>query len=91
MNVLKVCKGLSRLSRFKLDTAYKNVQTHFPSQQEIMVGSMYQAETPAGLCKYKDNEKGELVFPLLTSAYLNVTLYKLWATQRYIDQIKCYW
>lgn len=23
-----------------------------------MVGSMYQAETPAGLCKYKDNEKG---------------------------------
>lgn len=31
------------------------------SQQEIMVGSMYQAETPAGLCKYKDNEKGEVV------------------------------
>lgn len=26
--------------------------------QEIMVGSMYQAETPAGLCKYKNNEKG---------------------------------
>lgn len=25
-----------------------------------MVGSMYQAETPVGLCKYKDNEKGEL-------------------------------
>uniref|UniRef100_A0A3Q3F0L1 Mesoderm induction early response protein 1 n=1 Tax=Labrus bergylta TaxID=56723 RepID=A0A3Q3F0L1_9LABR len=24
---------------------------------EIMVGSMYQAETPVGLCKYKDNEK----------------------------------
>lgn len=23
-----------------------------------MVGSMYQAETPVGLCKYKDNEKG---------------------------------
>lgn len=22
------------------------------------MGSMYQAETPAGLCKYKDNEKG---------------------------------
>lgn len=21
---------------------------------------MYQAETPAGLCKYKDNEKGKL-------------------------------
>lgn len=21
---------------------------------------MYQAETPVGLCKYKDNEKGEL-------------------------------
>lgn len=29
-------------------------------QQEIMVGSMYQAETPVGLCKYKDNEKGKL-------------------------------
>ncbi|XP_051254107.1 mesoderm induction early response protein 1b isoform X4 [Dicentrarchus labrax] len=25
--------------------------------EEIMVGSMYQAETPVGLCKYKDNEK----------------------------------
>lgn len=24
-----------------------------------MVGSMYQAETPVGLCKYKDNEKGD--------------------------------
>lgn len=31
----------------------------FIPQQEIMVGSMYQAETPAGLCKYKDNEKGK--------------------------------
>lgn len=27
-----------------------------------MVGSMYQAETPAGLCKYKDNEKGTREF-----------------------------
>lgn len=27
--------------------------------QEIMVGSMYQAETPIGLCKYKENEKGK--------------------------------
>lgn len=26
-----------------------------------MVGSMYQAETPAGLCKYKDNEKGKFL------------------------------
>ncbi|KAG5276071.1 hypothetical protein AALO_G00127580 [Alosa alosa] len=26
-------------------------------KKEIMVGSMYQAETPSGLCKYKDNEK----------------------------------
>uniref|UniRef100_A0A8C2CIJ0 Mesoderm induction early response 1a, transcriptional regulator n=1 Tax=Cyprinus carpio TaxID=7962 RepID=A0A8C2CIJ0_CYPCA len=25
--------------------------------QEIMVGSMYQAQTPVGLCRYKDNEK----------------------------------
>lgn len=26
-----------------------------------MVGSMYQAETPVGLCKYKENEKGEFL------------------------------
>ncbi|XP_041697529.1 mesoderm induction early response protein 1 isoform X4 [Coregonus clupeaformis] len=26
-------------------------------KKEIMVGSMYQAETPSGLCKYNDNEK----------------------------------
>ncbi|XP_056607615.1 mesoderm induction early response protein 1a isoform X2 [Triplophysa dalaica] len=26
-------------------------------KKEIMVGSLYQAETPVGLCKYKDNEK----------------------------------
>lgn len=29
------------------------------SKQEIMVGSMFQAEIPAGTCKYKENEKGE--------------------------------
>ncbi len=26
-----------------------------------MVGSMYQAETPSGLCKYKNNETGIFV------------------------------
>ncbi|XP_067315985.1 mesoderm induction early response protein 1a isoform X2 [Pseudorasbora parva] len=26
-------------------------------KKEIMVGSMYQAETPVGLCEYEDNEK----------------------------------
>lgn len=26
------------------------------------MGSMYQAETPTGLCKYKDNEKGTREF-----------------------------
>lgn len=31
-----------------------------------MVGSMYQAETPVGLCKYKDNEKGRLGFCVFT-------------------------
>lgn len=31
----------------------------FISKQEIMVGSMFQAEIPAGTCKYKENEKGE--------------------------------
>uniref|UniRef100_A0A672MZL3 ELM2 domain-containing protein n=1 Tax=Sinocyclocheilus grahami TaxID=75366 RepID=A0A672MZL3_SINGR len=33
---------------------------YIPSEdwkKEIMVGSMYQAKTPVGLCKYKDNEK----------------------------------
>uniref|UniRef100_A0A673IER9 Mesoderm induction early response protein 1 n=1 Tax=Sinocyclocheilus rhinocerous TaxID=307959 RepID=A0A673IER9_9TELE len=33
---------------------------YIPSEdwkKEIMVGSLYQAETPVGLCKYKDNEK----------------------------------
>ncbi|XP_076151223.1 mesoderm induction early response protein 1b isoform X1 [Alosa pseudoharengus] len=35
-------------------------EDYIPSEdwkKEIMVGSMYQAETPSGLCKYKDNEK----------------------------------
>uniref|UniRef100_A0A8C7XG78 Mesoderm induction early response protein 1 n=1 Tax=Oryzias sinensis TaxID=183150 RepID=A0A8C7XG78_9TELE len=35
-------------------------EDYVPSEdwkKEIMVGSMYQAETPAGLCKYKNNEK----------------------------------
>nr|XP_033506605.1 mesoderm induction early response protein 1b isoform X4 [Epinephelus lanceolatus] len=35
-------------------------EDYIPSEdwkKEIMVGSMYQAETPVGLCKYKDNEK----------------------------------
>ncbi|XP_064188052.1 mesoderm induction early response protein 1-like isoform X2 [Anguilla rostrata] len=35
-------------------------EDYIPSEdwkKEIMVGSMYQAETPSGLCRYKDNEK----------------------------------
>ncbi|XP_073726374.1 mesoderm induction early response protein 1a isoform X4 [Misgurnus anguillicaudatus] len=35
-------------------------EEYIPSEdwkKEIMVGSMYQAETPVGLCKYMDNEK----------------------------------
>ncbi|XP_066537095.1 mesoderm induction early response protein 1b [Hoplias malabaricus] len=35
-------------------------EDYIPSEdwkKEIMVGSMYQAETPAGLCKYKENER----------------------------------
>lgn len=34
--------------------------TSFSSNQEIMVGSMFQAEIPAGTCKYRENEKGEI-------------------------------
>ncbi|XP_031419231.1 mesoderm induction early response protein 1b isoform X2 [Clupea harengus] len=35
-------------------------EDYIPSEdwkKEIMVGSMYQAETPSGLCKYQENEK----------------------------------
>ncbi|KAK1165130.1 mesoderm induction early response protein 1-like isoform X1 [Acipenser oxyrinchus oxyrinchus] len=35
-------------------------EDYIPSEdwkKEIMVGSMYQAETPSGLCKYKENQK----------------------------------
>ncbi|XP_063076443.1 mesoderm induction early response protein 1b [Engraulis encrasicolus] len=35
-------------------------EDYIPSEdwkKEIMVGSMYQAEIPSGLCKYKENEK----------------------------------
>ncbi|XP_022521195.2 mesoderm induction early response protein 1b isoform X1 [Astyanax mexicanus] len=35
-------------------------EDYIPSEdwkKEIMVGSMYQAETPAGLCRYKENER----------------------------------
>ncbi|XP_038151058.1 mesoderm induction early response protein 1b isoform X1 [Cyprinodon tularosa] len=35
-------------------------EDYVPSEdwkKEIMVGSMYQAETPVGLCKYKENER----------------------------------
>ncbi|XP_037131132.1 mesoderm induction early response protein 1b isoform X2 [Syngnathus acus] len=35
-------------------------EDYVPSEdwkKEIMVGSMYQAETPTGLCQYKENEK----------------------------------
>ncbi|XP_028832474.1 mesoderm induction early response protein 1b isoform X2 [Denticeps clupeoides] len=35
-------------------------EDYVPSEdwkKEIMVGSMYQADTPTGLCKYKENEK----------------------------------
>ncbi|XP_018609339.1 mesoderm induction early response protein 1-like [Scleropages formosus] len=35
-------------------------EDYIPSEdwkKEIMVGTMYQAETPSGLCRYKENEK----------------------------------
>lgn len=41
-----------------------------------MVGSMYQAETPVGLCKYKDNEKGEQA-GLMTSARGHETVHRV--------------
>ncbi|CAB1325825.1 unnamed protein product, partial [Coregonus sp. 'balchen'] len=36
---------------------FESMHLCFPHRVEIMVGSMYQAETPSGLCKYNDNEK----------------------------------
>ncbi|XP_073707966.1 mesoderm induction early response protein 1a isoform X2 [Garra rufa] len=45
---------------FERDEEESEDDDYIPSEdwkKEIMVGSMYQAETPVGLCKYKDNEK----------------------------------
>ncbi|XP_059416178.1 mesoderm induction early response protein 1-like isoform X2 [Carassius carassius] len=45
---------------FKGDEEESEDDDYIPSEdwkKEIMVGSMYQAQTPAGLNKYKDNEK----------------------------------
>ncbi|NXD30528.1 MIER1 protein, partial [Spelaeornis formosus] len=41
-------------------------EDYIPSEdwkKEIMVGSMFQAEIPAGTCKYKENEKGDVAHP----------------------------
>ncbi|XP_067310503.1 mesoderm induction early response protein 1b isoform X3 [Pseudorasbora parva] len=44
----------------EVDEESEEDDDYVPSEdwkKEIMVGSMYQAETPSGLCKYKDSEK----------------------------------
>ncbi|XP_016422958.1 mesoderm induction early response protein 1b isoform X2 [Sinocyclocheilus rhinocerous] len=44
----------------EVDEESEEDDDYIPSEdwkKEIMVGSMYQAETPSELCKYKDNEK----------------------------------
>ncbi|XP_058611162.1 mesoderm induction early response protein 1b isoform X3 [Onychostoma macrolepis] len=44
----------------EVDEESEEDDDYIPSEdwkKEIMVGSMYQAETPSGLCKYKNNEK----------------------------------
>ncbi|XP_053485986.1 mesoderm induction early response protein 1b isoform X1 [Ictalurus furcatus] len=44
----------------EVDEESEEDEDYVPSEdwkKEIMVGSMYQAETPAGLCKYKENER----------------------------------
>lgn len=44
----------------EVDEESEEDDDYIPSEdwkKEIMVGSMYQAETPSGLCKYKDTEK----------------------------------
>lgn len=37
---------------------------------------MYQAETPSGLCKYKDNEKGKPDVSRLTESTCNTVVIK---------------
>uniref|UniRef100_A0A8C6LL87 Mesoderm induction early response 1b, transcriptional regulator n=1 Tax=Nothobranchius furzeri TaxID=105023 RepID=A0A8C6LL87_NOTFU len=52
----EVCSGFSNDAEEESDED----EDYVPSEdwkKEIMVGSMYQAETPVGLSKYKDNEK----------------------------------
>lgn len=52
--------GIYQFSSDRFEESVLTFKTMFLYQQEIMVGSMYQAETPVGLCKYKENEKGKL-------------------------------
>ncbi|XP_055723487.1 mesoderm induction early response protein 1b isoform X3 [Salvelinus fontinalis] len=58
----ELIRGSQKLKYFQNNDAEEESEDedYVPSddwKKEIMVGSMYQAETPSGLCKYKDNEK----------------------------------
>ncbi|XP_020321953.1 mesoderm induction early response protein 1 isoform X2 [Oncorhynchus tshawytscha] len=58
----ELIRGSQKLKYFENNDAEEESEDedYVPSddwKKEIMVGSMYQAETPSGLCKYKDNEK----------------------------------
>ncbi|XP_026051021.1 mesoderm induction early response protein 1b [Carassius auratus] len=53
-------QNLGYFQNNKVDEESEEDDDYIPSEdwkKEIMVGSMYQAETPSGLCKYKDKEK----------------------------------
>ncbi|XP_041751594.2 mesoderm induction early response protein 1-like [Coregonus clupeaformis] len=59
----ELIRGSQTLKYFEIKDAEEESeedQDYVPSEdwkKEIMVGSMYQAETPPGLCKYQDYEK----------------------------------
>ncbi|XP_051553998.1 mesoderm induction early response protein 1-like isoform X1 [Myxocyprinus asiaticus] len=57
---LKRSQNCSYFQNNEVEEESEEDEDYIPSEdwkKEIMVGSMYQAETPSGLCKYKDNEK----------------------------------
>ncbi|XP_051555513.1 mesoderm induction early response protein 1-like isoform X2 [Myxocyprinus asiaticus] len=57
---LKQSQNCNYFENNEVEEESEEDEDYIPSEdwkKEIMVGSMYQAETPSGLCKYKDNEK----------------------------------
>ncbi|PKU29679.1 mesoderm induction early response protein 1 [Limosa lapponica baueri] len=65
-------------------------EDYIPSEdwkKEIMVGSMFQAEIPAGTCKYKENEKGPFPPPKQSLWLCAVSIIK--AGKALYELVKC--